>query len=116
MPGNFFTRVIVPDSIQTMNMSKRSPLRASDLRPKTKQRTAAELLASRNTDSSWPEISCDAGISERTARRWVSTEMTPTAQYKRYGRPGKLTSGDIEKVHPGHRPIVRLIISQMTVM
>jgi hypothetical protein len=88
-------------------MFKRSPLRASDLMPKAKQRMAAELLASRNTDSPWPEISCDAGISERIAGRWASAEMTPTAQHERHshaGRPGKLTndekymtSGDIEK-------------------
>jgi hypothetical protein len=33
-------------------MSKRSPLRASELPPKAKQRMAAELLVSRNTDYS----------------------------------------------------------------
>jgi hypothetical protein len=66
-------------------MSKRSPLRASDLTPKAMQRMAAEFLASRNTDSPWPEISRDAWISERIARRWVSTEMTSTAQHERHG-------------------------------
>jgi hypothetical protein len=81
-------------------MSKRNPLRASDLTPKAKQRIAAELLASRNTDSPRAEISRYAGISERTAQRWASTEITPTAQHGQHGqasRPGKLTSGDIEK-------------------
>jgi hypothetical protein len=64
------------------------------------QRMASEFLASRNTDSPWPEISRDAGILERAARRWASTEMMATGQHERHGhtgRPGKLTSGDIER-------------------
>jgi predicted transcriptional regulator len=64
-------------------MSKHSLLRASNLMPNAKQRMAAELLASCNIDSPWPEISRDAGITERTARRWASTEMTLTAQQER---------------------------------
>jgi transposase len=62
---------------------------------------AAELLASRNTNSLWPEISRDAWISERTAQRWASTEMTPTAQHDRRdhpGRPGKLTNDEKEEI------------------
>jgi hypothetical protein len=41
---------------------------ASDLTSKAKRRTAADLLASRITDSPWPEILRHAEISERTAR------------------------------------------------
>jgi hypothetical protein len=82
-------------------MFKRSLLRASDLTPKAKRRMAPKLLASRNTDSPWREISRDAGISERTAQRWSSTQMTPTTQHKRDGhasRPGKLTNDEKEEI------------------
>jgi hypothetical protein len=69
--------------------------------PKAKQRMAVELLMSRNTDSPWPEILRNTGISERTARLWASMEMTPTAQHERHGHaggPGKLTNNEKEEI------------------
>jgi hypothetical protein len=70
-------------------MSKRSPLRTSDPTPKVKQRMAAQFLASRNTNSPWPEISRNAGISEQKGRRCASTEMMATAQHERRGHASR---------------------------
>jgi hypothetical protein len=77
-----------------MNMSKRSPLRASDLTPKDKQR--------------WQWNSSRLAIQIHADRRFRATQGSRSEQY--------MTSGDIGKLHPGDRLIIWSIISQMTLI
>jgi hypothetical protein len=59
---------------------------------------AAELLASSNTDSPWPEISHGPGISKRAALRSAASPSTPTAQGGHVGRPGKLVNDENKEI------------------
>jgi hypothetical protein len=119
MPCNFFGRVIVPDSIQIKP------------RPCPKAVLCALRNSRRRPSSEWQRNSSHSAVQIHPGRRFRATQGSRSEQNgdgrRRRWRPLRstsgtvkpvdpanlpyITNGDIEKIHPDHRPIVRSIIS-----
>jgi hypothetical protein len=56
-------------------MLRHGPFQVSDLTPKGKQRATDMLLTSDNAESPSHKMIGEAGISERTLRKWSSMDM-----------------------------------------
>jgi hypothetical protein len=96
MPCNFFRGVTVPDLIHT--------------KPQTCPNAVLceHQTSCRRPSGEWQRNSSRPAIQTHPGGVFRAAQGSRSEKY--------MTSGDIEKLRPGHRLIVRSIISQMTVM